>query len=542
MERVRSHDAESVMPPVETGKPLNVFQIQLLNDWIASGAEYEQHWAYLPIQRPELPQPENAAWGRNEVDAFVLSRLEREQLQPSEEADAATLFRRLSLDLTGLPPSVADVDAFVQELAQTNVTSLAEPSAGKPAATEAFIDDRANEVYLRWVNQLLKSPHYGERMAVDWLDAARFADTNGYQVDRDREMYPWRDWVINAFNSNMPFDQFTLEQIAGDLLPNPSLSQRIATGFHRNHMLNEEGGVIPEEFLAEYCADRVETTATVWLGQTLNCARCHDHKFDPFTQRDFYGLYAFFHSISEGGIGNYGANIRRNAPPVIQLPAPEIEQQIADLRREQDDIAKNLQSASGEHQILSERAKAIPGLIEALDLQIPTTLVMQELPEPRVTRILERGAYSQLGDIVSAETPVVLPKLSAGIPRNRLGLARWLTDSANPLPARVTVNRFWQSIFGTGLVRTSEDFGTQGETPSHPELLDWLAAEFVSSGWDVQHILRLIVTSSTYRQSSRRTDEQQQHRWTISKAVSSSGLVRTDHCRERDQRLRRRDG
>ncbi len=511
MERVRSHDAESVMPPVETGKPLNVFQIQLLNDWIASGAEYEQHWAYLPIQRPELPQPENAAWGRNEVDAFVLSRLEREQLQPSEEADAATLFRRLSLDLTGLPPSVADVDAFVQELAQTNVTSLAEPSAGKPAATEAFIDDRANEVYLRWVNQLLKSPHYGERMAVDWLDAARFADTNGYQVDRDREMYPWRDWVINAFNSNMPFDQFTLEQIAGDLLPNPSLSQRIATGFHRNHMLNEEGGVIPEEFLAEYCADRVETTATVWLGQTLNCARCHDHKFDPFTQRDFYGLYAFFHSISEGGIGNYGANIRRNAPPVIQLPAPEIEQQIADLRREQDDIAKNLQSASGEHQILSERAKAIPGLIEALDLQIPTTLVMQELPEPRVTRILERGAYSQLGDIVSAETPVVLPKLSAGIPRNRLGLARWLTDSANPLPARVTVNRFWQSIFGTGLVRTSEDFGTQGETPSHPELLDWLAAEFVSSGWDVQHILRLIVTSSTYRQSSRRTDEQQQH-------------------------------
>ena len=567
MERVRSHNADLVMPPVETGKPLSAAQIQLLNDWIASGAEYEQHWAYLPIQQPEVPHPVHVAWGRNEIDAFILLRLEREQLPPSPEADAATLIRRLSLDLTGLPPSVVDVDAFVQELAQASVVSSNEPGSNQQAATADSANDRANEVYLRWVNHLLKSPHYGERMAVDWLDAARFADTNGYQVDRDREMYAWRDWVINAFNSNMPFDQFTLEQMAGDLLPDPSLSQRIATGFHRNHMLNEEGGVIPEEFLAEYCADRVETTATVWLGHTLNCARCHDHKFDPFTQRDYYGLYAFFHNISEGGIGNYGANIRRSAPPVIQLPAPEIEQQIVDLRREKDDVAKKLQtlearllteqpeweeslqqkltaaestspdgkvpaeivavlqadvsarsdeqktqltnyqkSTNSEHSTLSERAKAIPGLIDALDLQIPTTLVMQELPAPRVTKILQRGVYSQPGDVVTAETPAALPKLPAGIPQNRLGLARWLTDPANPLPARVTVNRLWQSIFGIGLVRTSEDFGTQGEAPSHPELLDWLAAEFISSGWDVQHILRLIVTSSTYRQSSRRTE------------------------------------
>lgn len=567
MERVRSHNADLVMPPVETGKPLSAAQIQLLNDWIASGAEYEQHWAYQPIQRPEVPQPVYADWERNEIDAFILLRLEREQLPPSPEADAATLIRRLSLDLTGLPPSVVDVDAFVQELAQASVVSSDEPGSNQLAATVDSADNRANEVYLRWVNQLLKSPHYGERMAVDWLDAARFADTNGYQVDRDREMYAWRDWVINAFNSNMPFDQFTLEQMAGDLLPDPSLSQRIATGFHRNHMLNEEGGVIPEEFLAEYCADRVETTATVWLGHTLNCARCHDHKFDPFTQRDYYGLYAFFHNISEGGIGNYGANIRRSAPPVIQLPAPEIEQQIADLRREEDDVTKKLQtlearllteqpeweeslqqkltaaestspdgkvpaeivavlqadvsarsdeqktqltnyqkSTNSEHSTLSERAKAIPGLIDALDLQIPTTLVMQELPAPRVTKVLQRGVYSQPGDVVTAETPAALPKLTAGIPQNRLGLARWLTDPANPLPARVTVNRLWQSIFGIGLVRTSEDFGTQGEAPSHPELLDWLAAEFISSGWDVQHILRLIVTSSTYRQSSRRTE------------------------------------
>ena len=571
MERVRSHDVDSVMPPVETGKPLTAVQIQLLNDWIASGAEYEQHWAYLPIQRPEVPQPLNAAWGRNEIDAFILSRLEREQLPPSAEADAATLIRRLSLDLTGLPPSVADVDAFVQELAQANVVSSDKPGSAELDGTPDSADDLANEVYLRRVNHLLTSLHYGERMAVDWLDAARFADTNGYQVDRDREMYAWRDWVINAFNANMPFDLFTLEQIAGDLLPDPSLSQKIATGFHRNHMLNEEGGVIPEEFLAEYCADRVETTATVWLGQTLNCARCHDHKFDPFTQRDYYGLYAFFHNISEGGIGNYGANIRRSAPPVIQLPAPEIEQQIANLRREKDDVAMKLQtletrllteqpewekslqqklaamesaspddkvppeiaailqadasvrsdsqktqltdlqnSTSSEYRTLSERVKALPGLIDALDLQIPTTLVMQELPTPRITRILQRGVYSQPGDIVTAETPAVLPKLPAGIPQNRLGLARWLTDPATPLPARVTVNRLWQSIFGIGLVRTSEDFGTQGEPPSHPELLDWLAAEFISSGWDVQYILRLIVTSSTYRQSSQRTESLQQ--------------------------------
>ena len=564
MERVRSHDPESVMPPGETGKPLNAVQIQLLSDWIAAGAEYEQHWAYLPIQRPGLPQPANVDWGRNEVDAFVLWRLEREQLQPSEKADAATLLRRLSLDLTGLPPSVADVDTFVQELAQTNVTSSENPDPGKAAVIDVSANDRANEVYLRWVNQLLSSPHYGERMAVDWLDAARFADTNGYQVDRDRQMHVWRDWVINAFNSNMPFDQFTVEQIGGDLLPDATQSQKIATGFHRNHMLNEEGGVIPEEFLVEYCADRVETTATVWLGQTFNCSRCHDHKFDPFTQKDFYSLYAFFHNVTEKGIGDYGKDIRRNAPPFLNLATPEQEAMLETLRTQKteaeksvvavdarlmaeqlaweqllreslahgeqkvpavpenivaaihkntaersDDEKKKLtefqQSGDAERKSLIEQIAALSKQITDADQQMYTALIMEELPQPRETHVLLRGVYNAFGDLVVANTPGSLPAMAGNLPRNRLGLARWLVDPANPLTARVTMNRLWQSVFGVGLVRTSEDFGTQGDTPSHPELLEWLAAEFIRSGWDVKHMLRLIVCSATYRQSSRLT-------------------------------------
>ena len=410
---------------------------------------------------------------------------------------------------------------------------------------------------------------------MDWLDAARFADTNGYQVDRDRQMFPWRDWVIDAFNTNMPFDQFTIEQIAGDLLPDATLSQKIATGFHRNHMLNEEGGIIPEEFLAEYCADRVETTATVWLGQTFNCTRCHDHKFDPFTQEDFYSLYAFFHNVTEKGIGDYGKDIRKNAPPFLNLATPEQEAMLAALQAQKTETQQSITTIDGQlkaeqpmweqrlqesltvaanddsekpengenaesavpddivtvlgkpendrsevekkklidfhHSSHSER-KSLAGRIASLTKQIEdadklmfTTLVMEELPQPRETSILIRGVYSARGEVVTAATPASLPVMSPDLPRNRLGLARWLVDPANPLTARVTVNRLWQSIFGVGLVRTSEDFGTQGEAPSHPELLDWLADEFIRSGWNVKHMLRLIVSSATYRQSSRLT-------------------------------------
>ena len=333
VKRILSDDVNLVMPPPAANKPLTAKQKNLLRQWIEQGAEYESHWSFVAPQRPPLPIVNRAEWTHNEIDSFILARLESEALKPSSAAELPTLFRRLSLDLTGLPPTPAAVGSFVKEMSDAQ---LADHAMG-PAVTT-----KSNATYLRWVNRLLDSPHYGERMAVDWLDAARFADSNGYQVDRDREMYAWRDWVINAFNTNLPFDQFTVEQIAGDLLPDATFSQKIATGFHRNHMLNEEGGIIPEEFLVEYCADRVETTAAIWLGQTFNCSRCHDHKFDPFTQRDFYSLYAFFHNVTEKGIGNYGSHIRRNAPPFLKLPAPELESKLVTLRAEQDAVKQKL--------------------------------------------------------------------------------------------------------------------------------------------------------------------------------------------------------
>lgn len=544
--RIQSSDPDVMMPPPDVKKPLTEHQKNLLKRWIAEGAEYQPHWAFLPIVRPAVPTVQRADWVRNEIDAFILSRLETEGLSPSAEADSRPLFRRLSLDLTGLPPSPETVDQFVREM-------------------ETSVSDQNSDVSARLVNQLLDSPHYGERMAVDWLDAARYADTNGYQVDRDREMYAWRDWVIQAFNSNMPFDQFTVEQIAGDLLPEATLSQKIATGFHRNHMLNEEGGIIDAEFLAEYCADRVETTAAVWLGQTFTCARCHDHKYDPFTQQDYYGLYAFYHNVTEKGVGNYGAHYRRSAPPFLALPAPELEQKLNELRPLQAEAQKALseldeklrteqpaweaqlllqlddpsdaakeanakipaeviailkkpiadrtdaeakklashhQSTHSERKPLADKEAELTKQVKDAESSIPTTLVMEELPQPRETRILMRGVYSRPGDVVTAGTPASLPEMNSDWPRNRLGLAKWLIDPQNPLPARVTVNRLWQMMFGTGLVRTAEDFGTQGAPPSHPELLDWLADEYVRSGWDTKHMLRLIVTSATYRQSS----------------------------------------
>jgi hypothetical protein len=469
-----------------------------------------QHWSLTAPQRASLPEVVHNTWPRNPIDCFILARLEQEGLQPSRDADRATLFRRLSLDLTGLPPTPADAAAFDREMAAAEAEGSATPheQADDVRARPWIADSRAaDHVYERWVSRLLSSPHYGERMAVDWLDAARFADTNGYQVDRDREMYAWRDWVIDALNANKPFDQFTVEQHAGDLLPNATLAQKIATGFHRNHMLNEEGGVIAEEFLAEYCADRVETTATVWLGLTFICCRCHDHKFDPFTQQDFYGLYAFFHNVTEGGIGNYGANIRRNAPPILKLPAPELEAKFASLHAELAAAKKQLSETGEAHAAtkpeLEKRIEELTKQIDETDLQIPTTLIMEEMSVPRKTHILIRGAYDKKGAEVAVGTPAALPGMPPDLPRNRLGLARWLVHPTNPLTARVTVNRLWQSLFGAGLVRTAEDFGTQGERPTHPELLDWLAIEFIRNEWDVKAIIRLMVTSSTYRQSSR---------------------------------------
>ena len=496
LRRVLSEAPDEVMPPPETKRSLTKRQQDLLRRWIEQGADYVERWAWLRPSRPSVPPAAGgfADWPKNPIDHFVLRRILAEAFAPARLADRTTLIRRLALDLTGLPPTPAEVDSFVR--------------------------DRSVNAYEVVVERLLKSPHYGERMAVDWLDAARYADSNGYQVDRDRQMYAWRDWVIQAFNENKPFDEFTVEQLAGDLLPTPSLAQQIATGFHRNHMMNEEGGVLSAEFLNEYCADRVETTATIWLGQTFNCARCHDHKFDPFTQRDYYSLYAFFHNNAESGKGNYGQPIQRNNPPMIQLPAPELEaardrlhQQLADEQAK----LKGLPKDSPEREKLTKRIAAFKKRADQADIAIPTALVMKELPQPRKTYVLIRGAYDKRGEEVFAATPASLPAMAADLPRNRLGLARWLTSPDNPLVARVTVNRLWQSIFGTGLVTTPEDFGSQGAFPSHPELLDWLAVEFVESGWDIKALVRLMVTSSTYRQSSRLTadlaERDPENRW-----------------------------
>lgn len=482
-QRVNSKDLGERMPPPESNRMLTSTQKDLLSRWVDAGAEYDTHWAWNIPSLQELPVlHEKPDWPRNGVDYFVLRRLLDEGLEPSVEVDRATLIRRVTLDLIGLPPTLAEVDAFLA--------------------------DSSPDAYDKVVGRLLESPHYGERMAVDWLDAARYADTNGYQVDRDREMYAWRDWVIEAFNQNMPFDQFTIEQLAGDLLPDPTLDQLIATGFNRNHMMNEEGGVIPEEFLAEYCSDRVETTVTIWLGQTFICARCHDHKFDPFTQNDYYSIYAFFHNVAEQGRGNYGADIRRNSPPMIQLPAPDLEMVRDRLQGALDAVQKILNSEPDGSEKKAGFEKKITELkknVDLADLAIPTALIMEELSESRPTHVLVRGAYDRLGEVVTADTPLSLPPMKDELPRNRLGLAQWLVDPVNPLTARVTVNRLWQSVFGIGIVNTPEDFGTRGASPSHPALLDWLAIQFVESGWDVKSMMRFLVTSATYRQSSRLT-------------------------------------
>jgi hypothetical protein len=705
--RVTSDDPDEVMPPPKSNRRLKLEQIEILKRWIDEGAAWGGHWAYQAPRRPAPPAVITEAWPKNPIDRFILNRLEREGLQPSGEAPRESLIRRVTLDLTGLPPTLKEVDAFLQ--------------------------DRSDLAFENLVDRLLDSPHYGERMAWDWLDAARYADTNGYQGDPTRSMWYWRDWVIDALNRNMPFDQFTIEQLAGDLLPNPSRSQLIATGFHRNHMINGEGGRIAEESRVDYVQDRVETTGTVWMGLTFNCCRCHDHKFDPFMQREYYQLSAYFNSIDESG----GTDAYPQARPVLSLPTAEQEQRIAELKMQEQsarqqwaELEQQLRSTQPEWEkaiadrsgklvtpewtplvptvmtseggallapapddailvsgpnpaqdsisltmtikqpavtglrlealpdtsfpnsgpgraengnfvlsefkllvdgklvplsavasdyeqpsfpvaaavdgkdetgwaVASEFGKPHTALFEArfpqlsdaanrpvvirlefrsphvshvlgkfrisvtdspvatfrpipegvrtalataadqrneaqkkeladfylnsdaayeqakrqaeraqktreqAEREVATTMILRDLPKPRETFILIRGAYDKFGDKVAPGVPATLPALPDDAPANRLALARWLVSPLHPLTARVTVNRYWQMFFGTGIVKTAEDFGVQGERPSHPELLDWLAREFLESEWNVKHIHRLIVTSAAYRQSSK---------------------------------------
>lgn len=530
------------MPPAKTGKKLSPAQIEKLKQWIDEGAGYQAHWSFVPPVRPEVPAVAAASGPGQEIDRFIRARLEREGLTPSPEATRETLIRRVTLDLTGLPPTLEEIDAFLGDTA--------------PGAWERVVD------------RLLASPRYGERMAVDWLDAARFADTHGFHLDSGRDMTPWRDWVIAAFNENKPFDRFTVEQLAGDILADrggagedEALAMRVASGFNRNHMINYEGGAIAEEYLHAYLVDRVNTTTTVWLGLTFACAQCHDHKYDPVSQKEFYRMYAFFNGVPEAGLdGNAG-----NAKPVLAVPTAEEKRRLAELdarirqaeervqseeaalpplqaawesqwrdrppaspNEKEKPIVELLSRPAGslndaergqlaayyrEHQAPERYRAASAALSEVrrerdtLNKSVRTTMVMAEMETPRETFVHLRGAYDQRGERVEPGVPASLPPLDDAARPDRLALARWLVSPGHPLTARVTVNRFWQQYFGTGLVKTAEDFGSQGEWPSHPELLDWLATEFISSGWDVKALQKRIVMSATYRQASRMSPE-----------------------------------
>ena len=747
IQRITAKDPDRRMPPPASGHTLTEKQIELLRRWVDEGAKWETHWAYVAPRRVDLPKVNNSSWPRNPIDYFILARLEREGLTPQSEADRTTLLRRVTLDLTGLPPTPEEVDSFLA--------------------------DKSTDAYEKRVDKLLRSPHYGERMAMQWLDLARYADTHGYHIDSHRDMWPWRDRVVKAFTDNMPFDQFTIEQLAGDLLPNATIDQKIASGFNRNHMINLEGGAIPEEYQVEYVVDRVETTATAWMGMTLGCARCHSHKYDPITQKEFYQFFAFFNTVSEEGLdGREG-----NAKPFLRLPTEQqkarldelaaavkateealsdkvvtpvqqewekafvgkiaasprdgltahyeldgsfsdisgrfqhgrtvqgdpsfeagpigkaaafdgetevsfgnvgsfdtadkfslavwlrpssnlpmaalqkiedtetrrgyellyddialigiqrfaarltirltsrwpssaiqirtrkrlamgeyhhiavtydgtgraaglklyVNGKLSDTETLQDNLSGSIQTAAElkvgnkqtgtpykrqvddlrfynrvlapdeiEHIAIHYPAQAILSGVfgkrskedaarvrdyfltyaapdsfrklytelkelkrqkSELDKAIANVMVMAEMEKPRETFVLARGDYRNKTEKVKAGVPAILPRLPKWTLPNRLALARWLVSPDNPLTARVAVNRYWQMYFGYGIVKTSEDFGSQGEPPVHPELLDWLATEFVGTGWDVRAMQRLLVTSATYRQSSKVTAE-----------------------------------
>jgi mono/diheme cytochrome c family protein len=476
--------------------PLPAEQIARVRAWIDAGAPGPDdrgsagdgaHWSYVKPVRPEPPPVKAKGWVKNPIDLFVLARLEQEGLSPSPEAGREALLRRVWLDLVGLPPTLPELDAFLA--------------------------DKSPDAYEKAVDRLLASPHYGERWARPWLDLARYADTNGYEKDRRRAAWKWRDWVIAALNADMPFRQFTIEQIAGDMLDGATQDQRIATGFHRNTLLNQEGGIDVEEARWETLVDRVNTTATVWLGTTLGCAQCHDHKFDPFTQKDYYRMLAFFDN-GEYRVSSEGPRVvdKWIVEPELELPTPE---QAARKRSLEDELQRaqaRLAATSAElganaPELDAERARLRELRKELADLAIPTAMVLRERGSGGwpSTPLRARGSFMSPGERVFAAVPGTLQPLPPAAMSNRLGLAQWLADENNPLTPRVAVNRIWEKYFGRGLVLTSEDFGSQGERPSHPELLDWLATEFLRLGTRQKPLHRLIVTSAAYRQASRVT-------------------------------------
>jgi mono/diheme cytochrome c family protein len=490
--RITSGDESERMPPAESGKELSESEIDTLRRWIEQGAEYQPHWSYIPPQRPPVPSVSDAAWPTSDIDNFILNRFAAEGLKPSSDADKVTLIRRLYFDLTGLPPAPADV--------------------------EIFVNDRDPQAYERLVDRLLESPHYGERMAIYWLDLVRYANTVGYHGDQEHAISPYRDWVIKAFNDNMPFDQFTIEQLAGDLLPDATTNQKIASGYNRLLQTSHEGGVQVAEYLKKYDADRVRNLGGVWLGATTGCVECHNHKFDPYTQQDFYSLAAFFADVDDQRTFKGGDTTPTKREPEMVVLSPLVQDEIARLERLASDA-----DASSVRDTSPEDKAAIQKRIDELKQQTQRTMVTESV-EPRVIRVLGRGNWmDETGAIVEPAIPAFLGRLETeGRRATRLDLAKWLVSPDQPQTARVFVNRLWYQFFGGGLCRSLDDTGAQGEWPTHPELIDWLAVEFMhpspatfsrvpagraTQPWDVKHIVRLIVTSHAYRQSSLVTPE-----------------------------------
>ncbi len=439
--RIFSDNPDEVMPPPASNLTLSENEKKLLSRWIVQGAKWKKHWSFIPVEEPATPK--RTDWTQNNIDRFVARKFEEKGFTPSEKASRERLLRRASFDLTGLPPS--------DEL------------------RASFMADNTDKAFEKAVDALMASPAYGEHMATGWLDLARYSDTHGYQDDLERIMWPWRDWVIKAFNENMPYNTFVTWQLAGDLLPNPTKEQILATGFNRNHKITQEGGVISEEYRVEYVTDRANTFGKAFLGLTLECAKCHDHKYDPISQKDYFSVFSFFNSVPEKGRIEYG-----------EIPEPKIK-------------------------ITEQDLKGILSFVNASDFNGDdlSVMVMKDSARRRPTYVLNRGQYDARGARVSPSTPAAISPFGDKLSKDRMGLAKWLFSKDNPLTARVTVNRIWQSFFGTGLVDTPADFGNQGNLPSHPELLEYLSYDFVESGWDIQRLQKQILLSATYQQSSR---------------------------------------
>ncbi|PWJ58718.1 cytochrome c [Dyadobacter jejuensis] len=443
--RIVSQDTALVMPPVSSNLKLSSREIALIEKWIEQGAEYEKHWAFVAPVKAPVPSQGASEWGNNEIDRFVFAKQKEKGLTPNPEADKERLLKRLAMDVTGLPPTIEMMDEFMA--------------------------DSRPDAYERMVDEFLALPTYGERMAIHWLDVARYADSHGYQDDGYRTQWPWRDWVIYAFNKNLSYKDFVTWQLAGDLLPNANKEQLLATGFNRNHKITEEGGVIQEEYRVSYVTDRNDLFGKAFLGFTVECAHCHDHKYDPISQKEYYELFAFFNNIKEVGIESViGGPETYAKKPLMRITDQDLEE------------------------ILS--------FVNKPDTNQLIVSVMGELDSTRATYVLNRGVYDAHGEQVQPGTPKTILPFDPAYPKNRLGLSKWLFDSKNPLTARVYVNQLWQEFFGKGLVESSGDFGMQGDLPTHPHLLDWLAVDFMEHDWDIKRLVKQMVVSATYRQSA----------------------------------------